>query len=74
MIATPVPNAIVPGVIDTIDGIQWFMIYNGGTFEEFKALPNVVKMDGKYFVKMSWNSDSNTVSYRETPENKIAFA
>jgi hypothetical protein len=73
MKAIPVTNAIVPDSIDTFDGVKWFMVRNGGTFEEFKALPKVVKMDEKYFVKMSFNSDTHTVSYRETPSNMIAI-
>jgi hypothetical protein len=72
MQATPVPNALVPDRIDTFDGIMWFMIRNGGTYDEFVALPKVCKMDGKYFVKVSWNSDSHTVAYKETPASMIA--
>jgi hypothetical protein len=70
--AIPVNNALVPDQIDTFDGVMWFMIRNGGTLKEFKALPKVVGMDGKFFVKMSWNSDTHTVSYRETPAKHIA--
>lgn len=66
-------DAIVPDTIQTIDGVEWFMLYNEGTFEAYKALPKVVTMNGKYFVKMGWNSDTFTVSYRETHKSKIGF-
>ena len=72
MTATAI-NAIVPDTIQTIDGVEWFMIYNEGTFEAYKSLPKVVTMNGKHFVKMGWNSDTATVSYKETPKSAIAF-
>jgi hypothetical protein len=71
--ATPVNNAIVPDQIQTIDGVIWFIIYNNGTYEAYRELPKVVEMNGKYFVKMGWNSDTHTVSYRETDKSMIAF-
>jgi hypothetical protein len=70
--ATPI-DAIVPDSIQTIDGVEWFMLYNDGTFEAYKELPKVVLLNGKHFVKMGWNSDTSTVHYKETPKHKIAF-
>ena len=66
-------DAIVPDTIQTIDGVEWFMIYNEGTFDDYKALPKVVEMNKKYFVKMGWNSDTATVSYKETHHSLIGF-
>lgn len=71
-IAIPVSGSIVPDAIETIDGVVWFLIYNDGTYEAYKALEKVYRMDGKFFVKMGWNSDTKTVSFRETPETLIA--
>jgi hypothetical protein len=70
--ATPI-EAIVPDSIQTIDGVEWFMLYNDGTFEAYKKLPKVVLMNGKHFVKMGSNSDILTVYYKETPKHNIAF-
>jgi hypothetical protein len=66
-------EAIIPDIIQKIDGVTWFMIYNEGTFEAFKSLPNVVEMDGKLYKKMGWSSDTFTVHYKNVHKSQIAF-
>ncbi len=66
-------DAIVPDAIQTFEGVEWFMLYNEGTFVAYKSLPKVVMLNGKHFVKMGWNSDTGSVSYKETPKERIAF-
>jgi hypothetical protein len=63
--ATAVPNAYLPSACQKIDGRFWLLFHNGGTFEEFKALPNALKYEGRVYVKKGWNSDLNTVHYAE---------
>jgi hypothetical protein len=66
-------QAILPEAIQTIDGVQWFYIRNGGTFDEYQALPKVVLLDGKYFIKTGFNSDTFTVHYKNVPKSSLAF-
>lgn len=63
--ATAVPNAYLPAACQKIDGRFWLMFYNGGTFEEFRQMPNALKYQNKTYVKKGWNSDTFTVHYEE---------
>lgn len=63
--ATAIPNAYLPSACQKIDGRFWLLFHNGGTFEEFKSMPNALKYEGRIYVKKGWNSDLSTVHYKE---------
>ena len=41
------------------------MFHNEGTFEAYKAMPNGLLYEGREYGKTGWNSDNNTVHYKE---------
>lgn len=59
-------NAFKPDAVQVIDGETWLMIYNDGTYGSYKAMPKAVTYNGKMFAKMGWNSDTHSVSYKES--------
>ena len=63
--ATAVPNAYLPSANQLIDGRFWLLFHNGGTFEEFKAMPNALRYENRTYIKAGWNSDLSTVHYKE---------
>jgi hypothetical protein len=63
-IATPI-ESFIPAACQKIDGISWLLFYNGGTFQEYKEMPNGLLYDGIKYAKAGWNSDTNTVHYKE---------
>jgi hypothetical protein len=65
--------AIFPETVHKVDGVKWFYLRNGGTFDEYQALPKVALLNGDYYVKMGWNSDKFTVHYKNVPKSSLAF-
>lgn len=66
-------NAFVPTKDGIYDGFRWLQFgMNTETYEEFKGWPRVLAYDGKFFQKMSWNSDNHTITYKEV--RKVATA
>lgn len=63
--ATAIPNAYLPAANQLIDGRFWLLFYNGGTFEEFRQMPNALSYEGKTYLKAGWNSETFTVHYKE---------
>lgn len=73
MNATPAMNALPVNDYGIYDGVAWFRTHvHDLCFDAFKALPKVVHYNGKTFVKMSFNTDNGTVSYKES--TAVAFA
>jgi len=51
----------------TYDGVLWIQTEVWDLdFTKYKALPSVISYMGKSFRKMSFNTDNNTVSYKES--------
>jgi len=70
--ASPVTNAIAVNYYGVYDGVAWFRTaVHDLSFDTYKALPKVVKYEGKTFVKMSFNTDNGTVSYKQS--DAVAF-
>jgi hypothetical protein len=70
--ATPVTNAVSVNHYAVFDGVAWFRTEIPELdFDSYKVLPKVVNYDGKTFVKMSFNTDNGTVSYKCS--DKVAF-
>jgi hypothetical protein len=62
----PILNAIVPLKNEVCDGVRWLQFQSNGTFQAYKDMPDILKdQHGKTFKKMSWNSDNNTITYKE---------
>jgi hypothetical protein len=60
-------NAVPVHHADTVDGVRWFMTEVADlNYDAYKKLPNIVKYEGHTYMKMGWNTDTGTVSYRET--------
>lgn len=71
--ATPLSNALPVNDYGIYDGVAWFRTaVNDLSFDTYKALPKVVEYKGKVFVKMGWNTDNGTVSYKQS--EAVAFA
>jgi hypothetical protein len=69
--ATPI-KCYVPASVQLIDGVHWMMFYNNGTFQEYKEMPNGLLYQGIEYAKMGWNSDTFSVSYKQTSLAKPA--
>jgi len=66
-VATPMPKVFIPHGENNIDGVNWLLFYNEGTFDAFKAMPTGLEYKGRKYGKMGWNSDTHTVHYKEIP-------
>jgi hypothetical protein len=44
-----------------------------GTFDGYKAMPKIIKMDEVLYMKMGHNSDTMNVSYRQIDKKHVAF-
>lgn len=73
-IALPVFGTFVPKTkwLDPETNLLWFHLEYDGTYEMFRKMPKVAKMNGVYFVKTSHNSDTFNVCYKETAKENIA--
>lgn len=72
--AIAIHDAFVPLATTTPDGIKWLQVVaDSNIYEHYKSLPNVVKYNGCYYQKMSFNSDSFLIHYKELSESQIAF-
>jgi hypothetical protein len=63
--ALEIPNAFIVDAEYVMDGRKWLYFRNGGTFAEYKAMPNALSYNGKSYLKRGWNSDNFTVAYVE---------
>jgi hypothetical protein len=64
--ASPV-NALPVNDYAILDGVAWFRTaVHDLCFDAYKALPQVVSYNGKHFVKMGFNTDNGTVSYKQS--------
>ena len=72
-----VVNALPDPVADVIiDKVEW-IVFNSQTdlYSEFEEqFPNALMFHGKIFKKMSFNSDTLKVHYKETVENEVPLA
>jgi hypothetical protein len=65
--ATAILNALPVTNYGNYDGVNWLQTQVADLdFDKYKALPHVVEYLGKNFRKMSFNTDNNTVSYKES--------
>ena len=63
--ATAIPNAFIPSAHQLIEGRFWLLFHNDGTIASYKAMPNALRFQNKTYIKAGWNSDLNTVHYKE---------
>ena len=71
--ATPLSNALPVNDYAVYDGVAWFRTsVHDLDFDAYKRLPKVVEYKGKVFVKMGWNTDNGTVSYKQSAA--VAYA
>lgn len=63
--ATAIPNAFIVDAEYVLEGKRWIYFRNGGTFSEFKAMPNAMSYKSRTYIKRGWNSDNFTVAYVE---------
>jgi hypothetical protein len=65
--ATPVLNALPVNDAAQFDGIWWFRVpVDELSFAKYRALPAVVRYNGMNFRKVSFNTDTGTVSYKQS--------
>jgi hypothetical protein len=64
--AQPIKGALIPECEYLIEGQWWLQFRNGGTFAEYKAMPAAVRFAGRDYVKVGWNSDTFTVTYKHS--------
>jgi len=70
--ATPVPNALPVTDHQVFDGVGWFLTpVHNLSYDSYCALPRVVAFNGKSYTKMSFNTDTGTVAYKESRD--VAF-
>jgi len=64
---TAIANAIPVTKTGTYDGVHWIQTEVWDLdFQKYKEMPSVVSYMGKSYRKMSFNTDNNTVSYKES--------
>jgi hypothetical protein len=69
--ATEIPRSVTVSDHGTFDGVKWFRTFVPDLgYDTFKALPNVVCYKGETYIKMSFNTDIGSVSYKES----VAYA
>jgi len=69
-------NALLPLHVTTPDGVKWLeFVAEPGKFiyDQYKSMPNALKSDGVLYMKVSHNSDSFKIVYRECLESDLAF-
>lgn len=70
-----VKSAFVPtAAVATPDGIKWLEVKGTEdyTYDSYKKLPLTVRYDGILYLKVSFNSDTDTIYYKETTIEKVA--
>lgn len=72
---TAIPNAMVPNrtFTDPENGVKWLGFEYDGTYECYKSMPRVIKLDEVLYMKMGHNSDTMNVSYRQIDRKFVAF-
>jgi hypothetical protein len=71
--ATIVPNALPVNDYGVYDGVVWFRTgVSNLDYAKYAAMPKVVSFKGMMFVKMGWNTDNGTVSYKESKDIALA--
>lgn len=70
---TEVKNAYVPNYVQEFNGVSWMQFSYGANDKDPWKWPKLLMCDGKYYAWMSWNSDNNTISYKEIDKSLIAF-
>jgi len=72
--ATAIQDAFVPLALTDPDGGRWLQVVaESDIYSHFKRLPSVVRCDGILYQKMSHNSDSFLIWYKEVAESQVAF-
>jgi hypothetical protein len=66
-IALEIPRSVTVTDLGVYDGVEWFRTFVPDLgYDTYKALPRVVSYQGKSFVKMSYNTDNGSVSYKQS--------
>ena len=69
-------DALIPLKSTTPDGVKWLQFVadpHQPIYNQFKSLPNALKSDGILYMKVSHNSDSFLITYRQCKESDLAF-
>ena len=70
--ATPIENAYDGCVVQSQDGARWLIFrYNDEDKDPWKWA-KFFECDGRVYRWMSWNSDNNTINYKECRREEIA--
>ena len=71
--ATSIPAVTVTD-LGTFDGVKWFRTFVPDLcYDVFKALPKVVSYKGESYIKMSFNTDNGSVSYKQSDAFAVAI-
>jgi hypothetical protein len=71
--ATEIPAVTVTD-LGTFDGVKWFRTFVPDLcYNVFKALPKVVNYKGESYIKMSFNTDNGSVSYKQSDAFAVAI-
>jgi len=66
-------HAYVPDRCDNLDGEQWMSFLKDGSYETFSHMPEVLTYQGHYYKRMSHNSDTGWIHYKEVHVSKLAM-
>jgi hypothetical protein len=64
MEAKPITNMVVVRAIRVLDA-EFIAEVDCNDFDEYKSLPSVIEVQGKYLGKTGWSSDRNYACYKE---------
>lgn len=65
--ASAILNAVPVTAVHVIEGVAWFVTEVAELdYAKFKALPSVVRYNEKNYRKVGYNTDRNTVHYRQS--------
>ena len=73
MEATPVKNVYIGTPVTDGDGGNWLVFQYTTDDKDPWKWPKVMKCNGHFYKWMSWNSDKNTVNYKECRESELAY-
>ena len=68
-----VKNAYVPNYVKDFDGVSWMQFSYSDADKDPWKWTKLLECNGKYYKWMSFNSDNNTINYKEIPKSQIAF-
>jgi len=74
MKATPVKDAYDGTPVKAYDGTNWLIFHYTDADKDPWKWPKIMTCDGRFYRWMSWDSDKNTINYKECRQSEIAYA